>query len=66
MEINVQGMTCGHCAAAVVRAVRSVDPVADVTVDRAAGRVRIENGSADPAALRQAIANEGYKVGRPA
>lgn len=66
MELEVKGMTCGHCEAAVTRAVRGVDPAAAVSVDRAAGRVRIENAKADPAALRQAIEDEGYEVGAPA
>jgi copper chaperone len=66
MELEVKGMTCGHCEAAVSRAVRSIDPAATVTVDRAAGRVRIENATAHPAALRQAIEDEGYQVGQPA
>jgi copper chaperone len=66
MELSVQGMTCGHCEAAVERAVRGVDPAAAVTIDRAAGRVRIDNATADPAALRQAIEAEGYQVGAPA
>jgi copper chaperone len=66
MELSVQGMTCGHCEAAVERAVRGVDPAAAVTIDRVAGRVRIDNATADPAALRQAIEDEGYQVGAPA
>jgi copper chaperone len=65
MEFRVEGMTCGHCEAAVARAVRGVDPEASVAVDRAEGRVRIESG-AEPAALRQAIEAEGYQVGAPA
>jgi copper chaperone len=65
MEFRVEGMTCGHCEAAVERAVRGVDPAASVAVDRAAGRVRIESATGDPAALRQAIEAEGYRVGAP-
>jgi copper chaperone len=66
MEISVQGMTCGHCEAAVERAVQGVDPAAAVTIDRAAGRVRIDNATADPTALRRAIEAEGYQVSAPA
>jgi hypothetical protein len=46
--------------------VQGVDPTAAVNVDRAAGRVRIENAQADPAALRRAIEDEGYEVAQPA
>ncbi len=61
MELKVQGMTCGHCEAAVERAVKSADPSARVTVDRAAGKVILENPS-DLGAIREAIEAEGYTV----
>lgn len=59
LNFQVRGMTCGHCEAAVTRAVRSVDPAAEVAVDRAAGRVSVDT-SADPRALKEAIETEGY------
>lgn len=62
MELKVQGMTCGHCDAAVERAVHAVDPSATVRIDRATGRVSIGNATVDPAALRRAIEDEGYQV----
>ena len=36
---NVHGMTCGHCEKAVTRAVKQLDPQADVKIDRAANKV---------------------------
>jgi copper chaperone len=45
LELNVTGMTCGHCVRAVTQAVRAVDPEADVQVDLAAKRVRVEGRS---------------------
>ena len=30
LELNVTGMTCGHCVRAVTQAVRTVDPEAQV------------------------------------
>lgn len=58
---NVQGMTCGHCERAVIQAVRSLDPEAEVTVDRAAGTVRVVSDlPAD--VVRAAIREEGYQV----
>lgn len=65
MEFRVRGMTCAHCEAAVARAVRALDPGADVTVDRGSGRVAIARTAADPEAIRQAIADEGYEVEAP-
>jgi copper chaperone len=45
LELNVTGMTCGHCVRAVTQAVRALDPEADVQVDLAAKRVRVEGRS---------------------
>jgi copper chaperone len=54
-------MTCGHCEKAVTRAVKQLDPLAEVRIDRPANKVDIE--SAQPrAALAQAISEEGYTV----
>ena len=61
LELQVNGMTCGHCEKAVTRAVQWVDPNAKVTVERAAGRVSVDSG-ADPQTLKQAIEAEGYTV----
>ncbi len=58
---TVTGMTCGHCEKAVTRAVHSVDPQAQVQIDRAANQVTVE--SAQPhAEIAQAITEEGYAV----
>ncbi|WP_296447362.1 heavy-metal-associated domain-containing protein [Rhodoferax sp. UBA5149] len=58
---TVTGMTCGHCEKAVTRAVKQVDPQAEVTIDRAANQVEVQ--SEQPrASLAQAIAEEGYAV----
>lgn len=62
MDFEVRGMTCSHCEAAIRRALDAVDPEADVTIDRAAGRVRIANATAAPELLRKAIEDEGYEV----
>ncbi|MDH4324284.1 MAG: heavy-metal-associated domain-containing protein [Betaproteobacteria bacterium] len=59
IELRVEGMTCGHCVSAVTRAVKAVDPQANVQVDLGAGRVRVDSrSSAD--ALGKAIAEAGY------
>jgi len=61
---TVTGMTCGHCEQAVVRAIKQVDPQAQVTVDRAQNRVEVQS-AAPREALAQAIAEEGYAVAQP-
>ncbi|HWS74967.1 MAG TPA: cation transporter, partial [Quisquiliibacterium sp.] len=42
LELNVGGMTCNHCVMAVTRAVKELDPAAEVKVDLASGRVQVQ------------------------
>ena len=58
---TVTGMTCGHCEKAVTRALKQVDPQAEVSIDRAANLVVVQSGQAREL-LAQAIAEEGYEV----
>lgn len=58
---TVTGMTCGHCEKAVTRALKQVDPQAEVTIDRTANRVDIQSDQAREV-LSRAIAEEGYAV----
>lgn len=58
-ELRVEGMTCGHCVSAVTRAVRSVDPRAEVQVDLARGSVTV-SGQSEAGELVKAIGEAGY------
>ena len=58
---TVTGMTCGHCEKAVTRAVKQLDPQAEVVIDRAANQVSVQSEQPREA-LAQAIAEEGYAV----
>lgn len=58
---TVTGMTCGHCEQAVTRALKQVDPLAEVRIDRAANQVVVQSEHAREL-LAQAIAEEGYEV----
>ena len=60
-SFTVQGMTCGHCEKAVTRAIRQLDPQAEVRIDRAQGRVDVQSEQPREA-LARAIAEEGYAV----
>ncbi len=61
LQLNVTGMTCGHCEKAVTQAIKALDPQAQIRIDRQQNQVNVE--SAQPrAAIAQAIAEEGYKV----
>jgi copper chaperone len=58
-ELSVQKMTCGHCVSAVTRAIKSVDPQAEVQVDLGSGRVRVDGGT-EAVALVKALDDAGY------
>ena len=58
---TVEGMTCAHCDRAVTRAVITVDPQAQVIIDRDHHRVTVESDHPRET-LRQAIVQEGYAV----
>jgi copper chaperone len=57
----VTGMTCGHCEKAVTRALRQLDPQAQVKIDRDQSRVDVISQQSREA-LAKAIADEGYSV----
>ena len=58
---EVTGMTCGHCEMAVKRAIQSVDPQAQIQIQRTLNQVEVQ--SLQPRdALAKAISEEGYAV----
>lgn len=59
LKLKVPDMTCGHCASAVTKAVKSVDPQASVDVDLVTKNVTITS-SADAKALEAALQEAGY------
>jgi copper chaperone len=59
IELTLPTMTCGHCERTVKEAVRQVDPQAQVDVDLATHRVRIDSDHAR-AVFVQALSDEGY------
>ena len=42
-SFQVSGMTCGHCEMAVKRAVKQLDPAADIQIDRSTGKVDVQS-----------------------
>ena len=61
-NLRVTGMTCGHCVAAVEKALRAQPGVRAATVSLDGGRARVEHdeGAVRPAQLVAAIEEEGY------
>ncbi len=58
---TVQGMTCGHCEKAVTTAIKTLDPQAQVRIDRAQNLVEV-NTTQPREAVAAAIREEGYTV----
>jgi copper chaperone CopZ len=60
---TVNGMTCGHCVAAVTEEVSRIDNVTSVEVDLPTGAVTVRStGPVDPVALAAAVDEAGYEV----
>ncbi|WP_375408771.1 heavy-metal-associated domain-containing protein [uncultured Methylobacterium sp.] len=57
--LRVEGMTCDGCAAAVARAIRRLDPEADVAVDRDHAYVAVTT-RAHGDSLVDALTQAGY------
>jgi copper chaperone len=60
-NFTVSGMTCGHCEKAVTRAIKQVDPQAEVRIDRSKNLVEVQSQQARET-LAKAISEEGYAV----
>ena len=59
---TVNGMTCGHCARAVTRAIQQLDPEAVVQVDLPQKLVKIA-GDLSEQDVRAAIVEAGFEPG---
>jgi len=59
LNVNVPDMTCSHCAGAVEKAVKGVDPHAAVTVNLSSKLVTIDT-AVSAAAVSDAIQQAGY------
>lgn len=61
IELKVERMTCGGCAATVRTAVAEVAPDARMEIEIATGTLRVQ-GEVDEARVRAAIEQAGYGV----
>lgn len=58
-QLKIDGMTCGHCVAAVKKALEGVPGVEGADVSLAEGRATVR-GNAELPALVGAVEEEGY------
>jgi len=59
IELDITGMTCGHCQTGVAKALKTVPGVTDATVDLKTGKA-VVHGDVDPQTLVEAVVEEGY------
>ena len=60
LAFQVNDMTCGHCAGAITKAVKSVDHAAEVTIALTRHLVTVKATAVDAQHIRDAIAGAGY------
>ena len=58
----VEGMTCGHCRAAVLSEVGAVAGVAAVDVNLESGRMVVRGDALDDTAIAAAVVEAGYEI----
>lgn len=63
-ELKVEGMSCGHCKAAVEAALKTLDGVNEVEVRLDSGTVVVDyqEGALAEEELMEAVKNAGYQV----
>ena len=59
---DVDGMTCGHCKAAVEAEIRALPGIDDALVDLERGRVTVRGERVDDQAIAAAVDEAGYAV----
>lgn len=60
LELTLPTMTCGHCVSVVTKALKNADPKADVQIDLASHRVRVETAE-DRQTIESAVTEAGYQ-----
>ena len=64
--IAIEGMTCDNCVRTLTKALKRVNGVKDVEVDRESARAKVtfDTTKADIAGIHEAIERSGYKATR--
>lgn len=61
--VKIKGMSCQHCAKAVVKALSEVEGIKNVTVDLAKGEASFDEANpVDTEVLRERIKKAGYTL----
>ena len=59
ITMNVPDMSCGHCAGVITKALKQLDPTAEVGFDMHNHRVQVET-STDSSTVLDAMSDAGY------
>ena len=63
LELNIAGMTCGHCAMSVTKELSKLDGAAEVKVDPQAGTATLQvSESVASEAVAAAVEEAGYTL----
>jgi copper chaperone len=64
VTLNVEGMSCGHCQMAVIKALKSVSGVVDAQVDlnKKTATISYDATKTSLDALKTAVVEAGYEV----
>lgn len=60
MIVTIQGMSCGHCAMRVKKAIEETAGVSSAVVDVTEGKATVEGDALDANMLRGAVTKAGY------
>ncbi|MFL1455035.1 heavy-metal-associated domain-containing protein [Marinobacter sp. GN3S48] len=58
-RFEVSGMTCGHCTSAIEKAIKTIDPQAEVSTDIENSEITVRS-QADEARISGTIREAGY------
>ena len=64
-RLSVPDMSCGHCTAAIEKAIKAIDPTATVSCELPTHTVSVESFLSERA-VSEAIRDAGYEVAAPA
>ena len=62
MTMEISGMSCGHCVAAVQKSLKALDGVQVEQVQIGSAVVSYDPGAVSPDRIREAVEDEGYNV----
>ena len=63
LNLKIEGMTCGHCAASVTKELTKVAGAAEIKVDPLAGTATLSvNDEVADSVLDEAVTEAGYKL----